>query len=691
MRRQFLLGLAVLILATLLLWWGGILGPSETLRSLDSTGVNDGLVAGEEESSASQPSLACVGGEPRTESPSTVASPSPGEIRGLVRDARTGKPVTGARVEVEPDARGTAIEAEMPEPVASAGAATHTDPDGHFLCPVVTQRAWRLRITKGNYATAVTEPTQAGAVIVVDLHPVLKQRGRVIGGIPGAAVHGATVRFREAHPQTGVAGWRPPVIATATTDADGRFEVGLGQGVRYSVTVTHPAYIKLHQFFLSTSAEATFEMEGGAFLRGHVGRAMDHTPLKGAWIRFSLLGEAQGCSGADGSFLVPGSTRLLYVGAKEHATQVIDMHSHAGRLDVWLQPSRTLRGAIRAPEGQSPRGLTVEVRGNARSGAPVEIHRVMTDGQGAYSIADAGRSAAYVVLVDSHGLHGAGSMTPPVDEDDVDLGSLPLEVADLVLRGTVTGPAPPARVLLRLKPRRTETSNGDADEERLLDFFGARLAFADAEGRFSLERLAAGSYELTAKAEGWPDLKVDVALSAGVAPLDIVMKGSHEIRGRLFDAGGRPLPGYYCSVAYGPHKAHAVTDAQGRFHLHTTRAADTYVLDVRSIGVESRQILRERVGAGPEERVFVAPGSEDIQGTVALDRDHLWRGYTVEARVDGRVAATTTGDELGFVVRGVTGVVDLVARRVRADGEAAWEAEALAVSAGARNVVLQAR
>ncbi len=254
----------------------------------------------------------------------------------------------------------------------------------------------------------------------------------------------------------------------------------------------------------------------------------------------------------------------------------------------------------------------------------------------------------------------------------------------------VTGPTPPTRVLVHVMPRVDDDQAGGDQASRLRRTNGSRVVFADAEGRFVVEGLAAGDYEVTAKAQGWPDLRQDLALSGSTGALVLAMKGNLRIRGRLIDADGRPLAGCECSCGDGPDEARAVTDAEGRFELRQSRPLNAYAVEFRTIGADSHVVLRMNAQPGDGEQLFRALGPNDIQGQLALGGGRFVPVYTVEALVDGRVVATARGDSSGFILRGITApFVDLRVRATRASGEVVWQAEALGVAPGARDVVLR--
>jgi len=184
-----------------------------------------------------------------------------------------------------------------------------------------------------------------------------------------------------------------------------------------------------------------------------------------------------------------------------------------------------------------------------------------------------------------------------VQRDRVDLGDFVLE-EPLSILGVVLAPGGAPVERARVSARR----GGAA-------FAPLSSVDTDVRGRFVVEGLAAGSYTVDARAQGFPAAILDAVKSGGV-PLTIHLEKGFTVTGTVVDASdGAPVEGARISDTRGRGAA-VVTDGNGRFALVAADASRAS-LEVRH---ESYQIWSGDVGRDPVEvRLHETPG---IRGTV---------------------------------------------------------------------------
>jgi protocatechuate 3,4-dioxygenase beta subunit len=445
-------------------------------------------------------------------------------LEGRVVDA-SGSPVPGASVSVRPagETFGGSAEAEG-------------DEDGRFVVEGVT--AGRIVIL----ARAEGHATQRLDDVVVA--PGERRRGLRLVLERGATLAGR-VASPEGDPVHGAMVWAQPTEGSAgaglqgdgrgdRTDGAGRYRVtGVTSG-EVEVTVIHPDYVR--------AVQETSLPEGGDSVldfrlqRGHdvAGWVVDEVgaPVAAAHLQVeSALGSS--VSDPDGAFVLrgvpPGMWRLSAEKegyAEAEPQRRIEVAGPVSGLQVRLVPATTITGQVRGIESSDL--ARVMVLASGEGGGASAILEGVVDLAGVYRVDGAGPGDWRVVATVGDG-GGMATGTVGVEPGQRE-AHLDLELGgDLLLSGRVT---------LDGKPLAGATV-GAAGR----DSGGFGHARTDADGRFVVEGLARGAYELSvvaprggARHQRLVELQSDLELT-----IDLQV---HEIAGRVVDAEtGAPVGG----------------------------------------------------------------------------------------------------------------------------------------------------
>jgi hypothetical protein len=262
-----------------------------------------------------------------------------------------------------------------------------------------------------------------------------------------------------------------------------------------------------------------------------------------------------------------------------------------------------------------------------------------------------------------------------------DVDNLVIEVAaKAAVRGRVTRHGQPvANVQVQLLP-------------------GSAAAPADSEGRYVLEGLPAGSFDLYA-ADPQAFTRRPVTLVAGEAQdIDLELESGGEVLGTVVDRAGDPVVGVRVQLMSPGDECNSFTDAHGGFDCATLAGHRDY--DV-SVSPGSGEGVYEPAAGGQFSAIHVDDGDTVVRDVrLAIDHEELAiRGKVVDdtgatvpdARVTvgdsnnwGDASRTRAGDDGGFIIEGLTpGRYDLRARM--ADGSVG---DAKRVAAGTTGVTI---
>lgn len=209
----------------------------------------------------------------------------------------------------------------------------------------------------------------------------------------------------------------------------------------------------------------------------------------------------------------------------------------------------------------------------------------------------------------------------------------------------------------------------------------SRSEYSDVEGRFSLQILAHGAYEVGAYHPYFESavLGTPVTVSAGqsVGGLEIRMSRKPSIIGRVVDAQGQPVPGADISICAGTNcNSVSQTGGTGAFAARTSiSAAGTYDVLVSAPGFFTRRVSAVNLPAGTEVdlgammlsrpfrvtgRVFDAQTGKPIAGARIVSRQNFVQATGVDGTFDfldtGSGAFTVTVLAEGFATQRYPGV-----------------------------------
>jgi hypothetical protein len=507
----------------------------------------------------------------------------------------------------------------------------------------------------------------------------------------GRAVAGARIAAVEDGSATGPPG--PP--GAATSGPDGRFRLaGVAAGRHYRLSVTAPGFARASALVRvpapvaeRPATPARIVLEPG---RSIVGRLVSPTgePLAGlavtlegggsGFVPLQLVATAERSWAARsddrGAFelphLAPGRYDLVAHGPgfASASRPGIDLPSTDSPLDL---------GSIVVEAGAACEGVVTDRRARPLAGASVEISPALrglptsgvesqgapeptrTGADGRFRIPDLLRGQAYDLRVrheDHPHAFVRGVRVPALEP-------LRIELADgCGLSGRVVdGDRQP---VFGAQVNAVDTGVGRG--ALLLGGFGGdlgsfdRVAATDAAGVFSLSGLAAGTIDLTVKAEGYrPGRLRGVQVFAGreATPVEIVLDRGSSLTGLIADATGKPRPGALVIAFQEPSldkllardpPSHATAQADeggryllegmepGRYQVHVPggRARPTSV-DVQAGKNELDLVAADDETQRVSGRVIDAGGAPVGAATVSLSLDPEGPGTGVSSLSDG--------------------------------------------------------
>jgi large repetitive protein len=484
-----------------------------------------------------------------------------GSIDGLVKDAASGEPVAGARVEAREDGRLNAVTWD-----ASVGVvAAVSDAKGVFRLDGLARgphtvsashrgagRASRSGVTPGQRVEllVVAGPSIVGRVLLPDGKPATR-----------AAVR---LEAEAGYFQVGV----------TAADAAGRYELaGLPAGA-YRVIATHD--------------DAALGMIGGIRVeRGDVevdvalmpptrvtGRLVDAggQPVAGTIALTEIDGMAsprtvgalvRAQAAADGRFTLervpPGShaARTVARGVAPRRVEV-EVPARAGAVDlgdVVLDTGLQIRGRVRDKAGAPIADATVRAFEDRSMGAAVVLEGA-TEADGGFALGGA-TGGTYQLSVSAPGYTRF--------DDTIEAPRDGLEVV-LAPAGSITG------TVVDAAGRAVETFEVIAMPGEGTRQPPRRRPFTDEAGRFTLDGIpGAGTYSLQVVARDSgrqvvPDVKVADGQVTDVGRITLASGGT--VRGVVLDASSAPIAGATVeALAPGPVREERTTDAAGRFEL----------------------------------------------------------------------------------------------------------------------------
>ena len=581
-----------------------------------------------------------------------VRVPAGSVLKGRVLDAKTGRPVVEAGVSA------SAVEGPggaMPAPIqALDGDGIFSDSDGRFEIEGLAPGKVTLRVDHDDYEvrTETVELKEGGSSVEVSL-----SRGGTLGGtvvsatrqpVPGAEV--SVQAAGEGGPGRGLFGGG----SSAVTDATGRFRFDHLSAGRYSATSQHSGQSSEPQAVVLTAGESKEDLvlvlEGGATLRGSVtglpqGRLGGLTVWAGGPQQFN----ASARTGADGRFemtgLPVGTTRLtvssgdFLAGGSRSATKSVTIAE--GQLEAEVEVAFQGTGAISGTVTRGGRGVSgAMVFASSRQGGSNAQARASDSG--AYRL-EGLEDGEYTVNVQPAPGAGGGpgpSKTVQVSgEATLDFDIPTASLSGVVVAAATKQPLEGVRVAANLQ------SGASTDGSRR---FGG--ATTDTNGRWFLDDVEPGTWDLTFRRDGYLEEKRNAVASEGGGDGGTVeMTRGEGLELRVSDGIYRiPLRGVNVRVKDGAGGAVLATyvslDGDGKGEIPSLKPG-RYTLVLDSSGYAARRFDGVAVPGAPFPAALTPGGSVEIRlgessrgkgaATLrnSLGQPHSFRAFGEEGRV----------------------------------------------------------
>ena len=451
-------------------------------------------------------------------------------------------------------------------------------------------------------------------------------RGTVLGRngipVPGVGLTLATKSFFKLERDQAWAG-------RAVSDAEGRFEFAdVPEGFVDELTVHAPGYVAPRSVLEHAPIRAGEVVDLPIQLIPEcvlVGRVIDEAGQPRVGIRIdsdvriggnAFWGAQDAHTGSDGRFVVrgllPGTVTLEFkgdvfsLGAEATAEVVPTAITDLGDLVVPATPMASgLRTVVRTSWGEPVAGASVGVTLSSDTHESRRAWLPKTNHEGVSSTARLPQAATRVRVVAHHmGLEAE----PQESVRDPATGRFPPVELVLPTYGTIRG-----RVLAGDRPAPWAYVHVDGVN---------RTHGVNEDGVFEIQGVRAGARTVHASTM-WgqplgPNLEVRV-VSGGAVEVELSAERLDpvaEIRGRLLDVGGYPIPGVWVSPAEEGSTSgvpRVATDARGRFRLPVERHGD-HPLHTGELW------LRTRLVPGDEVDVVVDPSSWPVCSGRTLDR-----------------------------------------------------------------------
>ncbi len=531
--------------------------------------------------------------------------------------ASNGTPIGGAVIEAYQRTGATSdIRVAVGNAMRGAVDTVNAGGDGRFEFSALGQGAFTLVASAPAHQEAMQDielKLGADATVSITLEDGLLLAGTVVGP-SGSAVANAKVSVR---PQASVSGGNNAinreVDKETATDGGGRFAFDSLSGGQYTVTVSHDqlAAAQLRDVEVPQD-DIEIALGEGASIEGIVTDA-EGAPLAGVRVSVTDVGNVpkEAVTGDDGRYILgplsvkPISKKQVTADkedwAKPEPKTVTLAEGTVAELDFVLQRTSRIAGTVRDTAGKPIEGVKVLVEKMITKENPV--HRFLdfayTKDDGAFNLPKIVPSAD-VRLVAEHRYYIRWLSEPfsiDAGEDFVDT-EIVMEVGSKI-SGEVVNEAGQRLEGAQVKAVKA----GDPDTH---DFLGGGSAKTDAQGRFQIQGLGSGSYEVVAQLNGYLDGRsepLDMAEGASRSGVKVKLAAARSVSGTVTDAQRRPIAGARVTAidtSAGTRKESNVSDENGQF-------------TVGNLGGDPVELLAEAEGYGKQTLHDVATGKSGVE------------------------------------------------------------------------------
>ncbi|MCA1579853.1 MAG: carboxypeptidase regulatory-like domain-containing protein [Acidobacteria bacterium] len=519
-----------------------------------------------------------------------------GTIRGHVEDGDTKRPIIDFSVgRSGPRGGGFNFQAG-----GQGGDKAFQSEDGSFDLPDVPAGKWTVRATASGYRNGETSGVELGEGetkegVVVSLRKGGSLSGRVLDPKKGTGVPNASVSWQAAGSSGGGPGAMFARMAggaanTATnTDADGRFRFdGLPEG-RVTLVADHPDYLETSRDVdPEKDTNVDIALGTGGAISGTVVDRDGRTPMAGALVALNEEGDAGMFGGGDSTrtdgsgvfsfeHLKAGRFKVSAQSAagKSAPKEVIlaENQRQDGVLIGMVAAGSTVRGTVSGlPRGKLG-GLRVFANGKDYSDS------TQTDDTGAFTLKDVPPGIVQFNVNTGMPAGRAASKSAEIPDEG---GEFPVQIVfegSSRLAGRVTRADRPLEGLFI-------SANADPPSP------GAARATSqtDEDGRFALEGLSDGTYQISVGGRGVSYRKA-VSIT-GDTTADVVIPAS-TVSGTVTEEGsGAPLEGAMIQAESGKETAAvsmktAVSDSLGHYEIDSVDPG-SYQISARKAGYQQK-------------------------------------------------------------------------------------------------------
>lgn len=580
-----------------------------------------------------------------------VRVPAGSALKGRVVDAKSGRPVVEASVSASAaDGPGGAFAGLA----AIEGNEAFSDADGRFELEGLAPGKVSLRVDHDDYEvrTETVELKEGGSSVEVSL-----SKGGTLGGTVFSAtrqvVTGAEVSLQTAGEGGAGRGFFGGA-QSAVTDASGRFRFDHLSAGRFSATAQHSGQSSEPQTAVLTAGESKEDLvlvlEGGATLRGTV-TGLPQGQLGGlaVWANGPQQYNANARTGADGRFemtgLPVGTTRLnvsagdIFGGGSRSAAKSVTIAE--GQLEAEVEVAFEGTGAISGTVTRGGRAVSgAMVFASSRQGGSSAQARA--NESGSYRLEGLEDGEYGVSVQPAPGSGGGPGLSKTVQlsgEATLDFDVPTASLSGVVVAAATKQPLEGVRVAANLQ--------SGASTEASRRFGGATT---DTNGRWFLDDVEPGTWELTFRRDGYLEEKRSaVATEGGGDGGTVELTRGEGLELRVSDGVYRiPLRGVNVRVKDGAGgnvlSRYVSLDADGRGEVPSLKPG-RYTLLLESSGYAAQRYEGVAVPGAPFPAALSPGGSVEVRfgealrgkGSAilrnALGQPHAFRVFGEEGRI----------------------------------------------------------